>query len=278
MTNPIADPLVEVADTTATTDLVTVEATPDGVATLTLNRAAKRNAFNAEMIDALNQALDTLHQADGVRIVFVQGAGTTFSAGADLDWMHGAFERTEADNVEDAYELAKALKALHDLPALTVALVQGGAYGGGAGLVAACDVAVASADARFGFTEVKLGIIAATISPYVVAAVGPRVAKRLFATGEQFGAEEAKAWGLVHEVAADAAGLEAAKARFADAMGPCAPGAIGASKSLVDAVYGQKIDHGLMMETAKRIAQARVSEEGQEGLRAFLEKRKPNWA
>ncbi len=278
MTNPIADPLVEVADTTATTDLVTVEATPDGVATLTLNRAAKKNAFNAEMIDALSQALDTLHQADGVRIVFVQGAGTTFSAGADLDWMQGAFERTESDNVEDAYALAKALKALHDLPALTVALVQGGAYGGGAGLVAACDVAVASADAKFGFTEVRLGIIAATISPYVVAAVGPRVAKRLFATGQSFGAEEAKAWGLVHEVAADAAGLAAAKARFAGVMGPCAPGAIGASKSLVDAVYGQKIDHGLMMETAKRIAQARVSEEGQEGLKAFLEKRKPNWA
>ena len=278
MTNPIADPLVEVPDTEATTDLVTVEATPDGVATLTLNRPAKRNAFNDEVIAALNQALETLHQADGVRIVFVRGAGSTFSAGADLDWMRGAFERTEADNVEDAYEMAKALKALHDLPALTVALVQGGAYGGGAGLVAACDVAVATADAQFGFTEVKLGIIAATISPYVVAAVGPRMAKRLFATGAAFGAEEAKAWGLVHEVVADAAGLEAAKAEWAGSMGPCAPGAIGASKALVDAVYGQEIDHGLMMETAKRIAEARVSEEGQEGLRAFLERRKPSWA
>jgi methylglutaconyl-CoA hydratase len=278
MTNPIADPLVEVPDTTALSDLVTVEATPDGVATLTLNRAAKKNAFNDEVIAALNQALETLHQADGVRIVFVQGAGDTFSAGADLDWMRGAFERTEADNVADAFEMAKALKALHDLPALTVALVQGAAFGGGAGLVAACDIAVAASDARFGFTEVKLGIVAATISPYVVAAVGPRAAKALFATGRLFGAEEAQKLGLVQDVVEGAEGLAAAKAALAASMGPCAPGAIGASKALVDAVYGHKIDHGLMMETARRIAEARVSEEGQEGLRAFVERRKPGWA
>jgi methylglutaconyl-CoA hydratase len=278
MTNPIADPLVEVPDTEAQTDLVTVEATPDGVATLTLNRPAKKNAFDDAVIAALNQALETLHQADGVRIVFVQGAGDTFSAGADIDWMRGAFERSEADNVDDAYEMARALKALHDLPALTVALVQGPAFGGGAGLVAACDYAVAAADARFGFTEVKLGVIAATISPYVVAAVGPRSAKALFATGRLFGAEEAKAFGLVHEVVADAAALEAAKAKLAGEMGPCAPGAIGASKALVDHVYGQEIDHGLMMETAKRLAEARVSREGQEGLQAFIERRKPSWA
>jgi methylglutaconyl-CoA hydratase len=275
MTNPIADPLVEVPDTEAVTDLVTLEATADGVATLTLNRPDRKNAFDDAVIAALNQALETLQQADGVRIVFVQGAGTAFSAGADLDWMKGAFARSEADNIADAYELARALKALHDLPALTVALVQGPAFGGGAGLVAACDMAVAAQDARFGFTEVKLGIIAATISPYVVAAIGPRAAKTLFATGRLFGAEEAKGFGLVQEVVAD---LGEAKARLAGLMGPCAPGAIGASKALVDAVYGQKIDHGLMMETARRIAQARISEEGQEGLSAFLARRKPNWA
>jgi methylglutaconyl-CoA hydratase len=278
MTNPIADPLVEVPDTTLFSGLVSVEATPDGVATLTLNRADKKNAFNDEVIAALNQALDTLHQADGVRIVFLQGAGDTFSAGADLDWMRGAFERTEADNVADAFEMAKALKALHDLPALTVALVQGAAFGGGAGLVAACDFAVATKDARFGFTEVKLGIIAATISPYVVAAVGPRTAKQLFATGRLFSADEALRYGLLHQVVDGAAGLAAAKTTMAASMGPCAPGAIGASKALVDHVYGHKIDHGLMMETARRIAEARVSEEGQEGLRAFLDRRKPNWA
>lgn len=278
MTNPIADPLVEVPDTTLFSGLVSVEATPDGVATLTLNRADKKNAFNDEVIAALNQALDTLHQADGVRIVFLQGAGDTFSAGADLDWMRGAFERTEADNVADAFEMAKALKALHDLPALTVALVQGAAYGGGAGLVAACDFAVATKDAKFGFTEVKLGIIAATISPYVVAAIGPRTAKQLFATGRLFSADEALRFGLLHQVVDGAAGLAAAKRAMAASMGPCAPGAIGASKALVDHVYGHKIDHGLMMETARRIAEARVSEEGQEGLRAFLDRRKPNWA
>lgn len=255
-----------------------MEATPDGVATLTLNRADKKNAFDDAVIAALNQALETLHQADGVRIVFVQGAGDTFSAGADLDWMRGAFERTEADNVADAFEMAKALKALHDLPALTVALVQGAAYGGGAGLVAACDFAVGAKDAKFGFTEVKLGIIAATISPYVVAAVGPRTAKQLFATGRLFSADEALRYGLLHQVVDGAAGLAAAKTAMAASMGPCAPSAIGASKALVDHVYGRKIDHGLMMETAKRIAEARISEEGQEGLRAFLDRRKPTWA
>lgn len=277
MTNPIADPLVEVPDTDAASKLVHIEATPEGVATVTLNRALRRNAFNAELIAALHEAFETLQGAEGVRVVFLRGAGGTFSAGADLEWMRDAIDRTEADNRDDAYQMARMLKSLWDIPALTVALVEGGAFGGGAGLAAACDMAVATSDAKFSFSEVRLGIIAATISPYVVAAVGPREARGLFATGRLFDAAYAEKTGLVTEVVADAAELDAARDRIATDMMACAPGAVAESKRLVDDVAYQPIED-VMDETAKRIARIRISDEGQEGVRAFLEKRKPSWA
>ena len=277
MTNPIADPLVEVPDTDAESKLVHIEATPEGVATVTLNRALRRNAFNAELIAALHEAFETLQGAEGVRVVFLRGAGGTFSAGADLEWMRDAIDRTEADNRDDAYQMARMLKSLWDIPALTVALVEGGAFGGGAGLAAACDMAVATSDAKFSFSEVRLGIIAATISPYVVAAVGPRQARGLFATGRLFDAAYAEKIGLVSEVVADAAELDAARDRIATDMMACAPGAVAESKRLVDDVAYQPIED-VMDETAKRIARIRISDEGQEGVRAFLEKRKPSWA
>jgi methylglutaconyl-CoA hydratase len=277
MTNPIADPLVEVPDTDAASKLVHIEATPEGVAMVTLNRALRRNAFNAELIAALHEAFETLQGAEGVRVVLLRGAGGTFSAGADLEWMRDAIDRTEADNRDDAYQMARMLKSLWDIPALTVALVEGGAFGGGAGLAAACDMAVATADARFSFSEVRLGIIAATISPYVVAAVGPRQARGLFATGRLFDAAYAEKIGLVTEVVADAVELDAARDRIAADMMACAPGAVAESKRLVDDVAYQPIED-VMDETAKRIARIRISDEGQEGVRAFLEKRKPSWA
>lgn len=278
MTNPIADPLVENIDTDATTKLVLIEGTVDGAVTVTINRAAKKNAFDAATIAALREAFETLHGAEGVRVVFLRGASGVFSAGADLEWMRSAAEWSEADNRDDAMGLASMLKALHDVPALTVALVEGAAFGGGAGLVAACDMAIATQDVKFSFSEVKLGLTPATISPYVVAAIGPRAAKVLFATGRVFGAGDAQAYGLIQEVVPDSGTLEALQAAIADGMKPCAPGAIGDSKALVDAVVGKPIDHGLMEETARLIARRRVSEEGQEGVRAFLEKRKPTWA
>lgn len=277
MTNPIADPLVEVPDTDAASKLVHIEATPEGVATVTLNRALRRNAFNAELIAALHEAFETLQGAEGVRVVFLRGAGGTFSAGADLEWMRDAIDRTEADNRDDAYQMARMLKSLWDIPALTVALVEGGAFGGGAGLAAACDMAAATSDAKFSFSEVRLGIIAATISPYVVAAVGPREARGLFATGRLFDAAYAEKIGLLTEVVADAAELDAARDRIATDMMACAPGAVAESKRLVDDVAYQPIED-VMDETAKRIARIRISDEGQEGVRAFLEKRKPSWA
>lgn len=278
MSNPIADPLVEIPDTTPTANLVRIDSTVSGAVTVTMDRPARRNAFNAGLIAALAEAFETLRGAEGVRVVFLRGEGGTFSAGADLEWMRQAVERTEGDNREDAYAMAKMLKALWDLPMLTVALVEGGAFGGGAGVVAACDLAVAAADAKFSFSEVKLGLIPATVSPYVVAAVGPRTARGLFATGRVFDAEHALRIGLVSEIAAGAAGLAAVQARISAEMAACAPGAVADAKQLVADVAGQPIDHGLMEETAKRIAAARVGEEGQEGVRAFLERRKPVWA
>jgi methylglutaconyl-CoA hydratase len=278
MTNPIADPLVEGPDTDTESSLVTIEATPEGFATVTLNRAARKNAFDAELIAALHEAFETLHGAEGVRVVFLRGAGGTFCAGADLEWMKAAVDHTEADNRDDALQLARMLKSLWDMPALTVALVEGGAFGGGAGLVAACDLAVSTQDARFMFSEVRLGLVAATISPYVVAAIGPRAARGLFATGRLFDAAHAEKIGLVTEVVADSAALNAARDRIGAEMLACAPDAVADSKRLVEDVAFKAIDHGLMEETARRIARARVSEEGQEGVRAFLEKRKPSWA
>ncbi|HEV2365226.1 MAG TPA: enoyl-CoA hydratase-related protein [Caulobacteraceae bacterium] len=275
--NPIADPIVEVVDSDAASPLARIEANEDGAASVIINRPEKKNAFNAEVIGALREAFETLEGADGVRVVFVRGAGGTFSAGADLEWMRDAADFTEAENHEDALQMAIMLRHLHSLPKLTVALVEGGAFGGGAGLVAACDLAVATRTASFAFSEVKLGLIPATVSPYVVAAVGARRARALFATGRRFDAAQALAIGLVDELVEDAAALDAARTRITRDARECAPEALGAAKRLVADVAGRPVDHALMEETARRIAKARVSPEGQEGVRAFLAGRAPRW-
>jgi len=278
MPNPIADPMVEVPNTSATSGLVRIEATEAGAATLTMNRPDRKNAFGPDLISALSDAFETVQGAEGVRVVFLRGAGGMFSAGADLEWMRESALLTESDNREDAMALAIMLKRLWDMPALTVALIEGGAFGGGAGLAAACDLAVAVKDARFSFSEVKLGLVPAVISPYVAAAVGPRAARALFATARVFDAEEARRLGLLSEVVPDAAALQAAQARIARDALACAPDAVADAKRLVADVSGREIDHNLMELTARRIAAARVSDEGQEGVRAFLEHRKPSWA
>ena len=278
MTNPIADPLVEVPDTEALSDTVVLDASPSGVAVVTINRPAKKNAFDAEVIAALSQTFETLRDADGVRIVFLRGAGGAFSAGADLEWMRAAADWSESDNRDDAMALAEMLLALRELPQFTVALVEGPAFGGGAGLVAACDYAVAAEGAKFAFSEVKLGLVAATISPHVVAAIGPRRAKSLFATGRVFDAAFAEKIGLVDELVATPADLDDAMERLSTEIMACAPGAVTASKQLVDDVDGVPLDEELLEHTARLIASRRASEEGQEGVRAFLDKRKPGWA
>jgi methylglutaconyl-CoA hydratase len=245
---------------------------------LTLNRPKKKNAFGPELILALSDAFDTLQGADHVRAVFLRGAGGTFSAGADLDWMAESADWLEDDNREDAMRLAVMLKKLSDLPQLTVALVEGAAFGGGAGLVAACDLAIATAETKFAFSEVKLGLTPATISPYVIRAMGARNAKALFATGQIFKAQDALAWGLVQQVATDASAFPGIMEALVEGIQACAPGAVRDAKALVEDFADRPIDRGLMEESAKRIAHRRASEEGREGVRAFLSKRKPSWA
>jgi methylglutaconyl-CoA hydratase len=256
---------------------VAVDATPDGIVTVTITRAQKRNALDGVTIDALSEAFETLRTQEGVRMVILRGAGQTFCAGADLEWMRAAADYSEGENRADAMALANMLKHLSQIPALTVALIQGAAMGGGAGLAAVCDYAVAVQGTQFAFSEVKLGLIPATISPYVVDAIGPRQARPLFATGRVFDAAHAEKIGLVHEVVADAASLNEVAQRLANEIKLAGPVASAEAKRLVWDVWGRAIDHDLMEETAKRIARIRVSDEGQEGVRAFLERRKPDW-
>ena len=275
--NAISHPLLADPAPDANDDLVQIDSTADGIVFITINRPDKRNAFDAPTIAALYEAFETLHGADNVRLVFVRGAGGTFSAGADLQWMADAAGWSESDNRSDAMGLAKMLKALHDVPALTCAIVEGAAMGGGAGIVAACDMAVAVEGSRFAFSEVKLGLIPATIAPYVIEAVGARRARQLFLSANIFDADYAAHAGLIDMVLPEGS-VDEFISMLTDSISANAPGAMGEAKRLVNDVAGQKIDSGLMEETAKRIARARVSVEGQEGVRAFLDKRKPNWA
>ncbi len=275
--NAISHPLLADPAPDANDDLVQIDSTSDGVVFITINRPAKKNAFDAATIAALYEAFETLHGADHVRVVFIRGAGGTFSAGADLNWMRDAIDWSEGDNRDDAMGLAKMLKALHDIPALTVALVEGAAMGGGAGIVCACDMAVAVEGSRFAFSEVKLGLIPGTIAPYVIEAVGARRARQLFLTANIFDADYAAHAGIVDMVLPEGS-MEEFISMLTDSLTQNAPGAMGEAKRLVHDVAGRHIDHGLMEETARRIARARVSDEGQEGVRAFLDKRAPRWA
>lgn len=258
-------------------DSVLLDVSPAGIAVVTLNRPEKRNAFDELMIAGLSDTFETLKGADHVRAVFLRGAGESFCAGADVEWMRRAAAFTELGNETDALTLARMLQHLHELPQLTVALVHGAAMGGGAGLVAACDVAVAVKSAQFRFSEVRLGLTPATISPYVVEAVGARWAKALFATAESFDAAFAERIGLVQYAVDDADQLRSTMEHLSQLALAAAPGAVADAKALVRFVAGHKIDDSLARETARRIAARRNSAEGREGLAAFLEKRKPEW-
>lgn len=257
---------------------VILDASPGGVAAIILNRPEKRNAFNADVIAALDDAFETLRGADHVRVVLLRGRGPSFSAGADVEWMRAAAHYEPHENEQDALALGRMLAKLYHLPQLTVAMVQGAAMGGGAGLAAACDVAIAMKTAMFRFSEVRLGLVPAMISPYVIEAIGPRWARALFATGDAFDAEHAQRIGLVHHLADDENGLEALAEHLSKLAFDAAPEAVAQSKALVREVAGHAIDSELSHLTAKRIAERRASEEGKEGLAAFLEKRKPAWA
>jgi methylglutaconyl-CoA hydratase len=247
-----------------------------GIATVTLNRPEVRNAFNDEVIAELTATIAEYESRAEVRCIVLAGNGPAFCAGADLNWMKSMATYTYDENVADAHALAQMLRVLYRCEKPTIARVQGDTYAGGMGLVAACDIAVAVDTANFCLSEVKLGLIPATISPYVIRAMGPRAAHRWFLTAERFDAAEAHRIGFVHEVV-KAEELDAKVNVIAQAFVMAGPAAVKACKALVQDVAGEEIDHALIERTVKGIADIRVSDEGREGIQSFLGKRKPKW-
>lgn len=255
----------------------TLEIERDGwVATVWMNRPEVFNAFNEQLIGDLSSACTALDADPSVRVVILAGRGRHFSAGADLNWMKRASSYGEAENLEDSRRFARMLRALSELSKPTIARVQGAALGGGTGLAAACDMAVASSNAVFSTSEVKFGIIPSVISPYVLRAIGPRHALRFFQTAEQISAEKAREIGLINEVTADDA-LDAGIATLVAALLAGAPQAKQAAKQLIRAISGRAIDDEVMEETAQRIARQRATDEAKDGIVSFLEKRTPAW-
>ena len=254
-----------------------VDVAAEGRATVTLNRPDVHNAFDDKLIALLIRELDALDRNPTVGVVVLAAAGKSFCAGADLKWMRRMAEYSEAENQADAEALAALMKTLNRLSKPTVAEVQGAAYGGGVGLICCCDIAIASKAAQFSISEVKLGLIPSVISPYVVAVIGERQARRYALGAETFDAIEAKRIGLVHEVTA-AEDLQAAVDAMVEALLANGPAAMAETKDQIAGVANRPVDDRLIAAAAARIARIRVSDEGREGVAAFLEKRKPGWA
>lgn len=259
-----------------TQSTIFTEIDSDGRALVTLNRPEVHNAFDEALVAHLLNELRHLEASDKVRVVLLTGSGKTFCAGADLAWMRRTAGYGRAENLADALGLAELLKALDHLAKPTIALVQGPAYGGGVGLVACCDLAVAAWGARFRFSEVRLGLVPAVISPYVVTAIGPRAARRYFLTAEEFDAAEARRLGLVHEVVEETRLFEQART-WSELLLQNGPRAMAAAKEMVRTVARGPVDDRMTVATAEKIAELRASDEGREGMSAFLEKRRPGW-
>ncbi|MGM9428920.1 enoyl-CoA hydratase/isomerase family protein [Hydrogenophaga sp. MI9] len=261
---------------TTTPNAALTVAVQDRVARITLIRPEVRNAFNNEVIQQLKAAFEDVGQRADVRAVVLAAQGPAFCAGADLNWMRRMADYTRAENLADAGQLAAMLQAIYACPKPTIAAVQGDVYAGGMGLVAACDIAVSVRTAAYCLSEVKLGLIPATISPYVIRAMGARAAHRYFLTAERFSADEAHRIGFVHELV-DAEVLEAKVNELAQALVNASPAAVKACKRLVQDVAEREIDAALVAATVDSIADIRASDEGREGVASFLQKRKPAW-
>ena len=246
------------------------------IAYVWMNRPEVHNAFNAEVIHELNQAFTYLDTNPNVRVVVLAGRGKSFSAGADLNWMKAAGEASEGENFTDAKHLALMLHTIAHLTKPTIACVQGAAFGGGMGLACACDICIAAEEASFATTEVKFGIIPATISPYVLRAIGERQAYRYFQTAERIPAAKAFTLGIAHEVVPSTA-LDDKVAQVIQALLQGGPNAQAASKALIRSVANHTMSKALLDDTAQRIASLRSMPEAREGLAAFLEKRAPAW-
>jgi len=247
------------------------------VGRVTLNRPERHNAFDDVLIQELTEALRSLEAEDGVRLVVLAGAVKSFSAGADLNWMKRMAGFSREENQRDAMQLGALMRTLAHLRKPTLARVHGAAYGGGVGLVACCDIAVASQAATFSLSEVKLGLIPAVISPYVVSAIGERAARRYFLTGERFDAAEAWRLGLVHDLGGSDGEMDDKLGAIVDALLACGPVAQREAKDLIRAVARRPVTSELIQDTAERIAKIRSSPEGREGVNAFLEKRRASW-
>ncbi|WP_288350650.1 enoyl-CoA hydratase/isomerase family protein [uncultured Thalassospira sp.] len=259
------------------TDAAICEIAPNGVATITLNRPDIHNAFDDVLIADLTGKIETLDADPLVRVIILTGASKSFSAGADLNWMKRMAGYSHGENLADSRALAKLMKVLNFASKPTIALVNGAAFGGGVGLAACCDIVIASDRASFCLSEVKLGLIPAVISPYVVDAIGVNQARRYFLSAERFNAETAKQIGLVHEIVAGDE-LAARGDEMANILLANGPAAMHAAKDLIYAVANKPISDAVIDDTAHRIADQRTSDEGREGVGAFLEKRPANWS
>ena len=247
----------------------------DRIFKVVLNRPEVHNAFNEVMIAELLEVFLKIAKSDEVRVVVLTGEGKSFCAGGDLNWMKRMKDTSYEENYADALKLSELMHTMYTLPQPTIARVNGAAIGGGAGLVAVCDLAIASQDARFGLSEVKLGLVPACISPYVIRKIGETAAREYFLTGERISAERAAEIGLVNEVVHPEV-LDEAVQRKAELLVSSGPRALTMCKELIEKVPLMDFD-SVKSYTARMIAQLRVSEEGQEGVKAFLGKRKPNW-
>jgi methylglutaconyl-CoA hydratase len=256
---------------------VLVEIKNNGVAKITINRAQVHNAFDDKVIEDLTNCIRKVDANPSVRVLLLASRGKSFSAGADLNWMKKMANYSWDENYQDSLKLAGLMQSLYECSKTTIAIVQGAAFGGGVGLVACCDIAIASEKALFCLSEVKLGLIPSVISPYVVGAIGERNAKRYFATAERFNAQDAKHINLVHSIVAHDE-LDEFCDDYVNRILANGPVAMYQSKQLVNRVSNQPIDEELVLETAQRIADIRASSEGREGVSAFLEKRPANWA
>lgn len=256
---------------------VLLELNNQGVAQLIINRPEVHNAFDDAVIAELISKLEAVDENPEVRVLVLRSNGKNFSAGADLAWMKRMAKNSHQENLNDAGQLARLMECLNNLSKPTIALVQGAAYGGAVGLAACCDIVIATEASQFCLSEVKIGLIPAVISPYVVRAIGERQSRRYFVSAEPFSASLAQQFGLVHEIVADNELLDDACQRMVKQLSRNSPQGMKAAKDLVFAVSTKVINQEVIDDTALRIADIRVSEEGQEGLTAFLEKRKPNW-
>jgi len=247
-----------------------------GAATVTLNRPDKHNAFNEDVISELIQVLDNIKTDNAIEVMQLRSSGRHFSAGADLDWMKRMADNSRDENIRDANTLAELLHKLNSLPVPTIARVQGAALGGGCGLVACCDIALASDKASFAFSEARIGLIPATISPYIIRSIGERNARRYFQTAECFTADKALEINLVSEVMNESK-LDREIEKLIETILMNSSKAVRAAKQMVFAVAGKPVTRELMQMTSDAIADIRASQEGKEGLSAFLQKRKPSW-